>query len=399
MALNQIAATLALVGLPFVLSAATALVVGILRRDRSQVTERTAGDWLSEQVLCIDGLRCGVSPELAMEADGYWPHADTITLGPETWRGIDVDARAIAAHELGHALEHRARPVLARRLELGRRAHGLATQAFAAVAVISALYGSSLLTPLLWVTLVATVVLGLATVVEEGLASRQATRWLAHRELDDAVRRRAGRAMWGAFATYAAEWVGRVVLLGVWSVAGTWLVSGDPLAFTVDVAWLGWAVFLLLPVLALHAGATLLGAVRPPVADSEFRLAWTAQRDASWEFHAALVLLVWATLAAMHPWGRLYAPLVVLALVPAMGPLSHLARGMALVPVIAVWAVGAQLGLWGGETRPVRGRAPRPLAATQLAVLDEDALTRLGRLVRIAYAPLAVVWGVAFLGG
>ena len=139
-----------------------------------------------------------------------------------------------------------------------------------------------------------------------------------------------------------------------------------------------------------------MGAFRPPVVDSEFRLAWTSQRDATWEFHAALVILLWATLAALHPWSRPFAPLVVLAAVPAMGPLAHLARGMALVPVIALWALGEHAGVWGAANRPTRGRAPRPISATTLAVTELDGLSRLGRVLRIAYLPLAVVWLAGF---
>jgi hypothetical protein len=261
------------------------------------------------------------------------------------------------------------------------------------------LFAAPALLPVVGISLLLSVTLGVATLVEEGLASRAAQRWLATHEPRVDVRKRVTLGLVSAFAIYAGEWVGRAALLVVGLAYSTWFVAGEPLALTVDAAWLGWAVFFLTPILALHAGATLIGAIRPPVADTEFRLAWTSQREATWEFHAALVILVWATLAALHPWSRPYAPLVVLAAIPAMGPLAHLGRGMALVPVIAAWAVGAHLGAWGDGTRPMRGRAPRPIPATQLAVLNEDGLTRLGRLVRVAYVPLALVWTVRFMGG
>lgn len=398
MGLPQIAATLALVGVPFAVSAGAAFATGVLRRHRTVTTTATAGEWLTDAVIAIPGLRCGVSPQLAGDADAYWPHARTITLGANTWRGIDADARAIAAHELGHALEHQERPVLADRLALARRANGVVTQAFVAAALIAVLFAAPNLLPVAGIALVLSVLLGIATLAEEGFASRTAHRWMAENEPRADVRGRVTLSLVNAFAIYASEWLGRACLLVVGLLYSPWFVAGEPLAVTVDAAWLGWAVFFLTPILALHAGATLIGAIRPPVADTEFRLAWTSQREATWEFHAALVILVWATLAALHPWSRPYAPLVVLAAIPAMGPLAHLGRGMALVPVIAAWAVGAHVGLWGDGTRPLRGRAPRPIPATQLAVLQEDGLTRLGRLLRVAYLPLAVVWTVRFMG-
>ncbi len=399
MGLSQIAATLSLIGVPFALSAGTAFLTGALRRHRSITTIQTAGEWLTGAVSVVPGLRCGVSPELAGDADGYWPHAKTITLAANTWRGVDADAQAIAAHELGHAIEHHDRPMLADRLALARRMNGVVTQTFVASALITVLFAAPTLLPIVGISLLLSVTLGTATLIEEALASRAAHRWLASHEPRTDVRKRVTFGLLSAFGIYASEWLGRAALLVVGLLYSPWFVAGEPLALTVDAAWLGWAVFFLTPILALHAGATLIGAIQSPVADTEFRLAWTSQREATWEFHAALVILVWATLAALHPWSRPYAPLVVLAAIPAMGPLTHLGRGMALVPVIAAWAVGAHIGLWGDGTRPLRGRTPRPIPATQLAVLHEDGLTRLGRLLRVAYVPLALVWTVRFMGG
>jgi hypothetical protein len=235
---------------------------------------------------------------------------------------VDADAQAIAAHELGHAIEHRNRPALANRLALARRLNGAVTQTFVASALITALFAAPALLPIVGISLLLSITLGMATLVEEGLASRAAHRWLAIHEPRQDVRKR--------------------VTLG---------------------------------------------------------LGRTSQREATWEFHAALVIFVWATLAPLHPWSRPYAPLVVLAAIPAMGPLAHLGRGMTLVPVIAAWAVGAHVGVWGDGTRPTRGRAPRPIPSYQLAILHEDGLTRLGRIFRVAYVPLILVWTIRFVAG
>ncbi|MFT6817690.1 MAG: hypothetical protein ACJATT_001497 [Myxococcota bacterium] len=289
MGLSQIAATLAVVGVPFALSAGVAFLTGALRRHRSITTTHTAGEWLTDAISAVPNLRCGVSPQLAGDADGYWPHAKTITLAANTWRGVDADAQAIAAHELGHAIEHRNRPALANRLALARRLNGAVTQTFVASALITALFAAPALLPIVGISLLLSITLGMATLVEEGLASRAAHRWLAIHEPRQDVRKR--------------------VTLG---------------------------------------------------------LGRTSQREATWEFHAALVIFVWATLAPLHPWSRPYAPLVVLAAIPAMGPLAHLGRGMTLVPVIAAWAVGAHVGVWGGwHTSDARaGTPPHPILST-----------------------------------
>ena len=98
MAIAHAAATIAFLGVPFALSATTAMVGGWLRRRRDAVLPTTAGEWLTDQVASHPGLTAGVSPELAQDADGYWPHARTITLSHGVWVGLDADAHAVAAH-------------------------------------------------------------------------------------------------------------------------------------------------------------------------------------------------------------------------------------------------------------------------------------------------------------
>lgn len=383
----ELSLTLALVALPAAASSVAALSAAWLRRHRDLHLDERAGDWLRAELATESELRCGVSPESLSEVDAYWPHARAITLQESTWRGLDVDARAIAAHELGHAREHLARPRLARALAGLRRVGPLFRHGFLATALSAALFGNPVLALAGVVCVVLASLTGLGTLVEELLATQRALP-AADNLPSPAHRRRMRRCLWLGWSVYLAEWSGLLLAtIGWWAMHSR--LAAAPLNAQLDTSWLAWAVLLLLPVLVLYSLAHVGGALGTDTRSTEFRLAWTAHREQTWSFHAASVVALWGVLAALAPETQGTAPLVALAALPAMEPLSQLGRGLLLLPLLLVLLAAQRLGLPVGSEPPTAGRPGPTLRATELALAPRDPLTCVQQALPLCWMPLA----------
>jgi uncharacterized protein len=82
----------------------------------------------------LDGMKLhDVKVEVTEQGDHYDPETRAVRLQKRFHDGRSVSAVAIAAHEVGHAMQHALDlPMFARRLKIARQAHvlGLVAQAF-----------------------------------------------------------------------------------------------------------------------------------------------------------------------------------------------------------------------------------------------------------------------------
>lgn len=147
-----------------------------LDRKYPDVLDEHAGYWLKARVAAA-GLANEVEVGKTKEADlsgldAYLPLRDKILLGDETYDKQDPTYWAIAAHELGHAIDFRARPLL-RPLSLISRVTSKQFVFWAnAVLFGNILFGWALASDVWWFLLVGALVTGAVVLVDEALASR-----------------------------------------------------------------------------------------------------------------------------------------------------------------------------------------------------------------------------------
>jgi hypothetical protein len=368
----RIAVVLGLLAAPFL----TTVAAGALARwaaSRGDVDAGgPAGDFLERRARAVPGLRIGVTPHEVGPVDAYWPAVGFLGLAPATWSSDRASARAVAAHELGHALA-RWGPLP----ELLRMVSTLAWHVFGASLLVLAVTGEARAVSLAYVGVVVSVVAGVFVLADEVAASVRGARllredWRTSME----VERVAWRAFVGSAATYAAPWLTRVVIalsLGGWAAPLVGPSDRWPMLGTLwVVAVLACTPFLLVRVIQVVAEVGWRAPAR-----SDFHVAWTSDRERVLETRTSLVLLIWLALCPASPIDTTVIPLLVLGLVPAMGPLGGLGRALFGLPLAFV-------------------RAPAPAygPASELLVLvpeHEPAWFRAASLVRIAYVPLLIV--------
>jgi len=188
--------------------------------------DQHAGHWIKERIAALglaDEIEVGKAKEpLFSGLDAYLPLRDKIVLGQRTYEKQDPTFWAIAAHELGHALDFRARPLL-RPLSLGSR---IATRYFLywanAVLLGNIFFGWAFASEVWWFLLVGALVTGAVVLVDEAIASRIGLRILGEDErITDAMMIDMKRHLGLAFGTY---FVSILAIIGI--LLGSDWISG-----------------------------------------------------------------------------------------------------------------------------------------------------------------------------
>jgi Zn-dependent membrane protease YugP len=186
-----------------------------------------------------------------MAGDFYHPPSRVIVLGERVHGEHTVRARAIAAHELGHALMH-LRPRLSALLLWGRRQARSLFTAASGLAIGTALAGSTGLVAAVLPLYAAAAALMALVVLDEALASASALRQLAESDdLDRRERRAAAYHLLAAFGTYVVTLLGYVAPLVAWPWLSDLLravvpppAAAAPGGLAASVAWVTGALVL-----------------------------------------------------------------------------------------------------------------------------------------------------------
>ncbi len=344
----------------------------------------SAGAWLVREVeRRLPGLELQVHGAVGLDA--YWPGVDAIGLSARTWHGRHPTDLAIAAHELGHALNVRRHPLAAQALPFARTAQGLAWRAFVATVVAAVLMGAPGLLPVASGILVVSIVVTSVVCLDEALASQFAISALrADPDLTEADLRVVRGSTRAAGAVYGLNLLGQLLVVAAWPgmvTLGTFGAAvGDtpgPVAITLAM--------LALPVLLLRAAQVGLQVWDPEPVTTDFRLFTMMHRESRWEFLTGLAVL--AVVALLHPLleGPLGTSVLVGAIMTAIGPVGFLLRALVLVPV--VYTLRA-LGL-GEDTEPPFASPGAEATAPALLALYTDPpwYLRVSWLASLAYLP------------
>lgn len=392
--LLEAAPALGVLFLPFLCGTLAALVcAGVhLVLKRGADLGSSAGVWAGGRV-ALHGppVALGVAPEIVGSMDGYWPEQRFVGLSPRTWSDRTRAGRAIAAHELGHALAWREDPAGARARARGRRVQQHALAVAGAGVLTATLLNAPGAAHIAFFALAVGLVGHLATLVDEADASLRGARLL-----ERSGERTPGTdlAMAAAFGVYLAPALAHLGVLLAWPVLTPFMLAGArPGGGNSDLAL--WAVILLTPLLVLRAMHVIAETVRAEPVTTEFRLNWTLAQERGWEVNAGTIIGLWLALAWDEPLAAGLAPWFLLALIPAMAPLGAIGRLVVVLPIY----VG--LGLAGVLKDPPRiGRdVPRP--ADPMGFIDPapTGAARWTGLVRLAWVPLVALLFARALSG
>lgn len=370
-------------------------LVGLLAHQRGGYRRRggwlpvAAGPWLEQEV-----RRRGLSVEVEVHGrdgmDAYVPGVGRIGLSHRTWGGCRPGDWAIAAHELGHALNMGLHPVVAQILPTARLLQHHLWRAFCAALCAGALLRDPALVPIALALLIAAATASLVVLVDEVGASVQGLRLL---RADPRIRGEDLRVVRGSMVSagsvYALQWLGQLVVLGGWSgiasivpeVIPAPAFEPSPLALTLFV--------LLVPMLLLRAAHVLLQVLSPEPVTTDFRLFTVMHRDGQWEFMAGIGVMV--LVVGLHPLleDPLGAAVLVLATMNAIGPVGGLLSGLTLFPLAMLlrrWFPTPHPdddGLFPAPAMPDEG-APALMAL----YTNPPWYLRMGWLAHLAYLPL-----------
>jgi Zn-dependent membrane protease YugP len=361
-----------------------------------------AGPW-TQAAAARAGLATdvGLHPDKGAQADGYWPGVDFVALSQRTWRRADALAWAVGAHELGHAANVASHRWMGTLLPMARVAEVQAAHAMGAFLLVGALTGSGMALGLAGVAGLGAALASVAVLADELFASR---RGLAMMQSDgrlsgEAIASARASTHWAA-SVYAAQALGRLLSL----VALPWAAEAVLSAPPAPPAWLaapGWWWFVALgPVLVLRAAQVLDNLLRHRPVRSEFRLAQETNLEHQWDFLAgmsvAILVLVFHPVSEAPAWRAA----MMLAAIPAMGPVGALGRLPVLLPVVAALALGqrgrASTPSWAGE-EPPSGASPVP-APVLAWHNDPPAWWRGLAALKLSFLPLLLALGVLRLG-
>ncbi len=400
---------IAVISLPFLLSLVAVLwqryQLNRLEKEYAPLpvgTGRFVEDVIARKLLPVD---VGVHPDPHGGADGYWPGVGFIALTEGTWKKRYPSSWAVGAHELGHSINIGGSAMLETMLPMARLTYTWSGQAFAAMLMVSALYASP---TALWAAFVMALValVGSAVILaDEGMASVHGYRLLQEDgRLDDSQLEAARESLVGSFSVYLSQFLGRLGIVLCWfGVSG--VVSGAH-QFQVTAASTGamWMTVVLFPIFVLRIAHVLSQVLAPMPVKSEFRLASVVNEEGRWEFLTgiAVALLVWNMHAVSdHP---AFIGAVMLAAVPAVGPVAALGRIPVLLPVLL--AVRSLLdegpdneivGQWMREEQVPGGSA---IPAPVLAFYNRPPLyLRYSWLLKISFLPLLVGLVASLLAG
>ncbi len=202
--------------LPLVTSVAYEMIRTRLDRMHPDTLPVSAGEWLRDQVAQrgLADLRVLIHPDKQGGVDAYAPNATTILLSQLTFRKSDPTYWAIAAHELGHALVHRSARVLAVAFSVARSGKGVLLAIAGTLTLVNTLFRSQELNQVLMSCALGALAFSTVVLVDEAAASVRAMRVLRGDERLGPLELRAARhALWAAFGTYLAGFVGTSVFV------------------------------------------------------------------------------------------------------------------------------------------------------------------------------------------
>jgi Zn-dependent membrane protease YugP len=369
---------------PFAVTVGAAMAATRLRRGAPDPeVDTSAGAWLTSELArrgLLGTVSVGVTPALAAGVDAYWPAARFLGLSATTWASRRASARAVAAHELGHATWCLRGGLVGRAPELVHLAADIAGHAFVAGLLVAAVTGAGGALVAAKVALAVSLAAGIGVLADELGASARARATLRADSSTSAAAAAAGdRAMAAAAAAYAAPWLARLGLLLAFDAVVAPLAAAPPMGPAAPLDLAAWAVLGLAPALVLRAMQVLTDAWRRAPPKSGFHLAWTMDRERAWEMQTGVVVLAWLALTARGPLGDGLAGLAVLAAIPAVAPLAAMGRTLATLPIA--------LALPRPAAPP---REVRPADPVALALSATDPTVRAASLVRVAYVPLMV---------
>ena len=280
-------------------------VVGLVAHQRGKYRRRgswlpqPAGPWLEEQV-----RRLGVPVTVEIHAregmDAYVPGVGAIGLSQQTWGGCRPGHWAIAAHELGHALNMRLHPFVAQLLPTARLAQHHLWRAFCAALCCAALLRDPALLAPSFGLLVGSVLVSMVVCADELGASVHGFHLL---QADQRVRGRdrwiIGSSMVSAGWVYALALAGQMVVLACWPSIAAIVPEVVPApAFEPSPIAL-WLFVLLVPILLLRAAHVLIQVLQPEPVTTDFRLFTVMHREGQWEFMAGIGVM--ALVVGLHP--------------------------------------------------------------------------------------------------
>lgn len=363
----------------------------------SRERDETAGAWLAQQVTA-QRLDVGLEMHAADGLDAYWPGVDRIGLSSRTWHSRRADDLAIAAHELGHALNIRHHWILGHLLPLARLARGFSWRAFAATGFVAWWLGATGLLPIATGFLIVSLVVSTVVCLDEAFASWRAANMLRNDasvtsgDLADAT-----RSMRSAGAVYGVDWFGQFIVLAAWPfVLAAWPETPGSPGGAASPEAIGLAIGLV-PVLLLRTAQVGLQVWDPEPVTTDFRLFTVMHRESQWEFLTGIVVL--ALVVLLHPLlsGPLATGALVMATMTAMGPVAGLARALVFLPVVLL--VQAVAGP-PEEGRPTFAAPSPDAAAPALLALYTDPpwYLRVSWLANLAYVPFLAVVALRLLG-
>lgn len=371
-------------------------IVGLLAHQRGRFRRRgswlpqAAGPWLEEQIRGL-GMDVPVEVHEREGMDAYIPGVGTIGLSQRTWGGCRPGDWAIAAHELGHAINMRSHPLVAQLLPTARLAQHHLWRAFCAALCCAALLRDPALLPLSLTVLVLSVLVSVVVCADEVGASIHGFRLL---QRDQRIRggdpRIIRSSMVSAGWVYALGLSGQAVTLACWPAIVTIVPEVVPApAFEPSPIAL-WLFVALVPVLLLRAAHVLIQVLNPEPVTTDFRLFTVMHREGQWEFMAGIGVM--ALVVGLHPLlaDPVGAVALVLATMNAIGPVGGLLSGLILFPVLMIgrrwWERIEQEdddGLFAPPAIPDQG-APALMAL----YTNPPWYLRMGWLAHLAYLPL-----------
>jgi Zn-dependent membrane protease YugP len=374
---------------PALLTACGLALLALESRRPALPLPEPAGPWI-ERVVARTGLPLQVEVVPAETPDAYWPNAATLGLSEATYGGRRPKDWAVAAHELGHALNVAWHPAMAALLPGARLGSVLGWRLCVAGLIAAALFGEPIALTVAALALVASVACTAVVCADEVAASLHAARLIRADPVGKAGLGRASAAMGAAASAYLLGAVGQVLVL----LAFPWLaqaILAEPMAVKVP-SDLGFTlVMAVTPIVCVRTALAMWQAVRPEPVPSELDLWDLLGREARWESVCAIGIV--GAVASMYPavGGPAAAVATALAVSVAIGPVQGLGAALIALPVVVLRRFTVR------PTAPARylKRARDDVPAAMVAMWsDPPWYLRATWLMPLAYLPLVAILAV-----